>query len=48
MGHDRIMTELVLRSSDEARLTEAAAQVRHMVQEAHRKAGVAMPDGEPY
>ena len=48
MGHNRIMTELVLRSSDAARLEEAAGKVRQMVIEAHRKAGVALPDGEPY
>ena len=47
MGKDRVMTELVLRSSDPARLEEAAGQVRAMVTEAHRKAGVALPD-EPY
>ena len=44
MGKDRVMTELVLRSSDPARLEEAAGKVRAMVTEAHRKAGVAMPD----
>lgn len=44
MGKDRVMTELVLRSSDPARLEEAAGKVRAMVAEAHRKAGVAMPD----
>jgi molybdenum cofactor synthesis domain-containing protein len=47
MGKDRVMTELVLRSADPARLEEAAGKVRAMVTEAHRKAGVAMPD-EPY
>jgi molybdenum cofactor synthesis domain-containing protein len=46
MGQDRVMTELVLRSSDEARLAEAAAKVRAMVAAAHEKAGVAPPDGE--
>jgi molybdenum cofactor synthesis domain-containing protein len=46
MGKDRVMTELVLRSSDEARLAEAAAKVRAMVAAAHEKAGVAPPDGE--
>ena len=44
MGKDRVMTELVLRSSDAARLEEAAGKVREMVTAAHRKAGVAMPD----
>jgi molybdopterin-biosynthesis enzyme MoeA-like protein len=40
MGRDRVMTELVLRSSDTQRLEEAAAKVRAMVAEAHAKAGV--------
>ena len=44
MGKDRVMTELVLRSSDPARLEEAAGKVREMVAEAHRKAGVVPPD----
>nr|WP_314259063.1 molybdopterin-binding protein [uncultured Devosia sp.] len=44
MGNDRVSTELVLRSSDPARLEEAAGKVREMVAEAHRKAGVSMPD----
>ena len=44
MGKDRVMTELVLRSSDPARLEEAAGKVRAMVTEAHRKAGIALPD----
>ncbi|HLV84010.1 competence/damage-inducible protein A [Devosia alba] len=43
MGQDRIMTELVLRSSDPARLEEAAAKVRAMVAAAHAKAGIAAP-----
>lgn len=43
MGRDTVMTELVLRSSDETRLAEAAAKVRAMVVAAHEKAGVAMP-----
>ncbi|MDP2780552.1 molybdopterin-binding protein [Devosia sp.] len=43
MGQDRIMTELVLRSSDPARLEEAAAKVRAMVAAAHAKAGIATP-----
>jgi hypothetical protein len=34
------MTELVLRSSDEARLELAAGRVREMVAEAHRTAGL--------
>jgi molybdenum cofactor synthesis domain-containing protein len=46
MGKDRVMTELVLRSSDEARLAEAAAKVRAMVAAAHERAGVAPPDAE--
>lgn len=44
MGKDRVMTELVLRSSDLARLEEAASKVRMMVTEAHQKAGIAPPD----
>jgi molybdopterin-biosynthesis enzyme MoeA-like protein len=40
MGHNYVMTELVLRSSDEGRLAQAAARVREMVREAHRKAGL--------
>ena len=48
MGQDRIMTELVLRSSDPARLEEAAGKVREMVAGAHRRAGLAMPGDEPY
>ena len=40
MGQTAVMTELVLRSSDEARLAEAAAKVREMVAEAHRAAGL--------
>jgi len=43
MGRDRVMTELVLRSSDLARLEEAAAKVRAMVAEAHARAGVEPP-----
>ncbi|MVS98531.1 competence/damage-inducible protein A [Devosia marina] len=46
MGKDRVMTELVLRSSDEARLAEAADKVRAMVAAAHEKAGIAPPDAE--
>jgi molybdenum cofactor synthesis domain-containing protein len=44
MGQNRVMTELVLRSSDSLRLEEAAGKVREMVTEAHRKAGIAAPD----
>ncbi|MFP9137897.1 competence/damage-inducible protein A [Devosia sp. XGJD_8] len=44
MGQDRVMTELVLRSSDAARLEEAAAKVRAMVAEAHAKAGIEAPE----
>lgn len=43
MGKDRVMTELVLRSSDPARLEEAADKVRAMVAEAHRNAGIEPP-----
>jgi Predicted nucleotide-utilizing enzyme related to molybdopterin-biosynthesis enzyme MoeA len=44
MGRDRVMTELVLRSADEARLEEATAKVRAMVDAAHAKAGVTPPE----
>jgi len=44
MGKGRVMTELVLRSSDPVRLEEAAGKVRIMVTEAHRSAGIAPPD----
>lgn len=44
MGNGRVMTELVLRSPDTARLEEAAGKVREMVSEAHRQAGVDLPD----
>ncbi len=44
MGQSRVMTELVLRCSDAARLEEAAGKVRAMVTEAHRKAGIAPPE----
>jgi molybdenum cofactor synthesis domain-containing protein len=40
MGQTFVMTELVLRSSDELRLAEAAAAVKTMVAEAHRAAGL--------
>jgi molybdenum cofactor synthesis domain-containing protein len=43
MGGDRVMTELVLRSSDPERLAEAAGKVRAMVDEAHEKAGIDPP-----
>jgi molybdenum cofactor synthesis domain-containing protein len=46
MGQSFVMTELVLRSSDEARLTEAAAKVFALVAEVHAKAGLPPPD--PY
>ena len=48
MGKDRVMTELALRSADEARLAEAADQVRAMVAAAHQRAGVTPPEDEPY
>jgi molybdenum cofactor synthesis domain-containing protein len=40
MGQTFVMTELVLRSSDEARLEEAAGRVREVVSAAHRAAGL--------
>ena len=43
MGNKQVMTELVLRSSDEARLHEAAAKVQAMVDAAHAKAGLSAP-----
>ena len=43
MGHGRVMTELVLRSSDPQRLAEATAKVRAMVEAAHRVAGIEAP-----
>ncbi|WIY51600.1 competence/damage-inducible protein A [Devosia sp. YIM 151766] len=46
MGHGWAITELVLRSSDEARLAEAAEKVRAMVAAAHEKAGIGPPDSE--
>jgi molybdopterin-biosynthesis enzyme MoeA-like protein len=47
MGQNYVMTELVLRSSDDVRLQEAATKVREMVRQAHQKAGV--PEtGEAY
>jgi molybdopterin-biosynthesis enzyme MoeA-like protein len=47
MGSTAVMTDLVLRSPDEARLAEAAARVREMVTEAHRAAGLPL-DVEVY
>ena len=47
MGQSFVMTELVLRSADEARLAEAADRVRAMVADAHRKAGLP-PDIDAY
>jgi molybdopterin-biosynthesis enzyme MoeA-like protein len=44
MGHNYVMTELVLRSSDEVRLAEAVTKVREMVRQAHAKAGVPEQD----
>ena len=44
MGRDRVMTELVLRSSDPLRLEEAAGKVRAMVAAAHEKAGLSPPE----
>ena len=46
MGNGRVMTELVLRSPDEARLREAAIAVHAMVAAEHRRAG--LPDPDPY
>ena len=46
MGDGSVLTELVLRSSDAARLAEAAEAVRDMVAAEHRRAGLADPD--PY
>ena len=43
MGQNFVMTELVLRSADEQRLTEAADRVRAMVAEVHRVAGLPAP-----
>ena len=44
MGDGTVMTELVLRSPDEARLTLAADAVQAMVAEAHKAAGLPDPD----
>ena len=46
MGRDWVMTELVLRSWDAARLAEAAGKVRAMVAEAHAKAGLEPPEDD--
>jgi molybdopterin-biosynthesis enzyme MoeA-like protein len=46
MGDGAVMTELVLRSSDEARLAAAAKAVFAMVAAAHAAAG--LPEPEPY
>ncbi|MEQ1770824.1 MAG: molybdopterin-binding protein [Devosia sp.] len=46
MGDGAVMTELVLRASDEPRLAEAARAVHAMVSLAHSKAGLPAPD--PY
>ena len=46
MGDGTVMTELVLRSADEARLNEAARAVYAMVASEHSKAG--LPDPDPY
>ena len=46
MGDGTVMTELVLRSSDEARLAEGAKAVYAMVAKAHAEAGFPAPD--PY
>src|SRR5690242_351152 len=44
MGDGTVMTELVLRSSDETRLREAAQAVYEMVAAQHEKAGLPIPD----
>jgi molybdenum cofactor synthesis domain-containing protein len=46
MGDGAVMTELVLRASDDVRLREAAAAVHAMVSSEHSKAGLPAPD--PY
>jgi molybdenum cofactor synthesis domain-containing protein len=43
MGDGAVMTELVLRSPDMARLAEAAQAVQKMVADEHRRAGLADP-----
>ncbi|MFC3706216.1 competence/damage-inducible protein A [Devosia honganensis] len=44
MGNEKVMTELVLRSADQALLHEAAEKVRAMVAAAHEKAGIGPPE----
>lgn len=44
MGDGSVVTELVLRSPDEARLREAATAVHQMVAAEHRRAGLPDPD----
>lgn len=46
-GQTVVMTELVLRSADAGRLSEAAAKVRAMVAAAHQAAGLPPPQ-DPY
>jgi molybdenum cofactor synthesis domain-containing protein len=46
MGQTFVHTELVLRSSDDARLNEAAVRVREMVTAAHKAAGLPPPFGD--
>jgi molybdenum cofactor synthesis domain-containing protein len=46
MGDGAVMTELVLRSPDAARLDEAAKAVHAMVAVEHKRAG--LPDPDPY
>ena len=46
MGDGTVMTELVLRAADEARLKQAAQAVYDMVAKEHQKAGFPAPD--PY
>ncbi len=46
-GQTTVMTELVLRSSDEVRLAEAATKVREMVAAAHQSANLPPPQ-DPY
>ena len=46
MGDGSVLTELVLRGPDEARLRDAARAVHDMVAAEHRRAG--LPDPDPY
>jgi molybdopterin-biosynthesis enzyme MoeA-like protein len=46
MGQTFVHTELVLRSSDDVRLNEAAKRVREMVTAAHKAAGLPAPFGD--